>query len=133
MSFNNFDGFNNEQSFTRHLCRFIGQTVIVFTTSGGVSGSGFTGVLLSVNCDTIRIDSRQGFTPACPLENSFSADFNDNDNYGCRGRESDRDYNRDYNRDCDRDRDRDRDRKRSAGSVCEIPICSIVAFCHNAI
>ena len=123
MSFNNFDGVNNEQSFTRHLCRFIGQTVIVFTTSGGVSGSGFTGVLLSVNCDTIRIDSRQGFAPACPLENSFSADFNDND--GCRGRESDRDYNRDC--------DRDRDRKRSVGSVCEIPICSIVAFCHNAI
>lgn len=29
------------------LCRYIGQTVTIFTESGGLSGSGFTGVLMS--------------------------------------------------------------------------------------
>lgn len=36
------------------LC-YIGQTVTIFTTSGGLSGSGFTGVLISVDCDCIRL------------------------------------------------------------------------------
>lgn len=128
-NFNNFGGFDNEQSFCRHLRRFIGQTVIIFTTSGGVSGCGFTGVLLSVGCNTVRIDSRQGFAPACPLSSPCCCgDFDDND-FRNRDRDCDRDRDRCRERDCDRDRDRNR----SVGSVCDIPICSIVAFCHNAI
>ena len=37
------------------MCRHIGQTVTIFTTSGGLSGSGFTGVLLSVDCNCVRL------------------------------------------------------------------------------
>jgi len=32
------------------MARYIGQTVTIFTTSGGLSGSGFTGVLAAI-CD----------------------------------------------------------------------------------
>lgn len=127
MSFNNNgfnnngfinNGLNNNESFIRHICRYIGQTVIVFTTSGGVSGSGFTGVLLSVGCDTLRIDSRQGFAPACPLGTSFSGNSNNCDCYG-----NDNNY----------DNRENHHNNRSVGSVCDIPIDSIAAFCHNAI
>lgn len=109
-NFNNglSNGLNNNVSFARHLCNYIGQTVIIFTTSGGVSGCGFTGVLLSVTCDTCRIDSRQGVAPACPLGSSFGGDTTCN-NCG------------NYNG------------FRSVGSVCDIPLDSIAAFCHNAI
>ncbi|BCJ97827.1 hypothetical protein [Anaerocolumna chitinilytica] len=112
MSFNNINGINNNQSFCNHICRFIGQTVIVFTTSGGVSGSGFTGVLLSVNCNTVRIDSRRGVAPACPLGDSFGGDT--------------------FNNDCGHHNNH-HNGSRSVGSVCDIPLDSIVAFCHNAI
>jgi len=37
------------------MVRHIGQTVTIFTTSGGLSGSGFTGVLLSVDCNCVRL------------------------------------------------------------------------------
>jgi len=37
------------------MFRYIGQTVTIFTTSGGLSGSGFTGVLLSVDCNVVRL------------------------------------------------------------------------------
>jgi len=32
------------------MARYIGQTVTIFTTSGGLSGNGFTGVLAAI-CD----------------------------------------------------------------------------------
>lgn len=35
--------------------RHIGETVIIFTKSGGISGSGITGVLISTGVDFIRI------------------------------------------------------------------------------
>lgn len=37
------------------MFRFIGQTVTIFTTSGGLSGNGFTGVLLSADCNVVRL------------------------------------------------------------------------------
>ena len=37
------------------LLRHIGQTVTIFTTSGGLSGSGFTGVLAGVHNGCIRL------------------------------------------------------------------------------
>lgn len=39
----------NESVLFDSLCRYIGQTVTIFTTSGGLSGCGFTGVLVAVN------------------------------------------------------------------------------------
>ena len=49
------------------LCRFIGQTITIFTESGGLSGSGFTGVLISVDCNCIRLLTAIGLPPACPV------------------------------------------------------------------
>ena len=49
------------------LHRFCGQTVTIFTASGGISGSGFTGVLLSVDEACIRLLTSFGLPPACPI------------------------------------------------------------------
>jgi len=130
---NGFNSGNNNATFARHLCKFIGETVIIFTTSGGLSGCGFTGVILSVNCDFVRLDSREGSAPSCPLVGSVCGDFDNgnNGNHDCNNN------NYDYNNNCyennDWDRDKDRDRRREVGAVCDIPIESIAAFCHNAV
>jgi len=59
----------------------IGKTVTVFTTSGGLSGSGFTGVLASVDCFVVRLICAFGAPPACPIGSSCGpAPFN-----GCGG------------------------------------------------
>lgn len=47
------DGWIN--SIVESMFRHIGQTVTIFTTSGGLSGSGFSGVLLSVDCNVVRL------------------------------------------------------------------------------
>ncbi len=47
--------------------RYIGQTVTIFTESGGLSGSGFTGVLAHVGECTVKLISRIGAAPACPV------------------------------------------------------------------
>jgi hypothetical protein len=90
-----------------HLYRFIGQTVTIFTTSGGASGCGFTGVLMSVNCDYVRLLTQEGTPPANPLSPVICP----------RTRTDEKGYHNGY----------------SVGSVCDIPICKIAAFCHNAI
>ncbi|HEX2926013.1 MAG TPA: hypothetical protein VHP38_07110 [Ruminiclostridium sp.] len=59
------------------LAKYIGQTVTIFTSSGGESGSGFTGVLMTVNNVFVRLLSRIGPPPGCSLGNSctnFSVD-----------------------------------------------------------
>lgn len=55
--------FLNDISFKQNLEKNIGQTVTVFTVSGGDSGSGFTGVLLDVKKDHIKILSRLASGP----------------------------------------------------------------------
>jgi len=37
------------KSISQLLSNYIGETVTIFTKSGGQSGAGFTGVILSVN------------------------------------------------------------------------------------
>ncbi len=89
------------------LFRFIGSTVTVFTTSGGASGNGFTGVLLSVNSNFIRLVTDFGMAPTNPIDDDMDTLS------GCsRGRS---------------------DSCRSVGSVVDIPIARIAAFCHNAL
>ena len=96
-----------------NLARYIGQTVTVFTKSGGMSGSGFTGVLLSINNSNIRLLCDIGAGPACPIgssccnRNSFWGNNYGFGSYGC-GRNP-------------------------FGSVAIIPICSIACFTHNAV
>lgn len=116
-----FLGSNNNGAspFTRHLCRFIGETVTIFTTSGGVSGCGFTGTLLSINCNFVRIVTHQGNAPTNPLAENICGDFDNGvrdgiGGFGDVGPDS-------------------RMKKFRVGSVCDIPIDRIVAFCHNAV
>ncbi len=54
------------------LAKYIGQTVTIFTSSGGESGSGFTGVLMTVNSVFVRLLTRIGPPPGCSLGNSCS-------------------------------------------------------------
>lgn len=98
------------------LCEFIGETVTIFTTSGGASGCGFTGVLLSVNDDFIRLITRMGTPPANPLAENICPDVdngNGHDLRGCQGMNENHKFN--------------------VGSVCDIPINKIASFCHNAV
>ncbi|WMJ86484.1 hypothetical protein [Anaerocolumna sp. MB42-C2] len=116
MSFNNgFNGINNNESFIRHISRFIGETVTIFTASGGESGSGFTGVILAVNCDFVRLVTDQGSAPATPIDPPYDECETgyDGQNYG---------QNYDRRRHC-----------YNVGSVTDIPIEKIVAFVHNAV
>lgn len=94
-----------EESFVEHLSQFIGETVTVYTASGGQSGLGFTGCLLRVNEAFVRLITRLESTPACSPRSSCER---------CR-RES-----------CSY-------QNRNLGSVCDIPIHSIVCFVHNAV
>lgn len=89
------------------MCRYIGQTVTVFTTSGGSSGCGFTGVLISVDCGCIRLLNCIGEAPACAIGSNCCGCRNNNYSYGY------------YNN--------------PLGAITEIPICNIASFTHNAI
>jgi hypothetical protein len=90
------------------LCRFIGETVTIFTASGGASGCGFTGVLLRVNPCFVTLVNRLGSPPANPLSEEI-----------CGERRNDKNW--------------DEMTIHTVGSVCDIPIDKIVSFCHNAI
>ena len=57
------------------LCDNIGRTVTIFTRSGGLSGSGFTGVLLSVDAKVVRLLCDVGAPPACPIGSSCTNAF----------------------------------------------------------
>lgn len=118
----------DNQLFVRHISRFIGEVVTIFTTSGGVSGCGFTGTLLSVNCDFVRIVTEMGFPPASPIAENICGDF-DNGN-GCNGN-----GNGSYLGDFDSMNGKGKHRKMDMrpGSVCDIPVDRIAAFCHNAV
>jgi hypothetical protein len=106
------------------LTNHVGQTVTIFTTSGGDSGSGFTGVLASVNCDFVRLITQIGPAPGCALGNCCD----DNDFYCEEGRNRENlegidDFNnRRFN--C---------RVSDFGSIIDIPIIFIAAFVHNAV
>lgn len=146
MSFYGFNGMNglngannasccpHNQRLIRHLIEFIGQTVTIFTTSGGPSGCGFTGVVLSVNCDFVRLVTQQGTPPSNPLSEAICGDLEDGDcngigggiggklgntvggiggGIGHMGRKNMQPF--------------------VVGSVCDIPIDKIAAFCHNAV
>jgi len=57
------------------MMRHIGQTVTIFTTSGGLSGNGFTGVLLSVDMHCVRLLADIGAPPACPVGSACTDTF----------------------------------------------------------
>ena len=90
------------------LSRFIGQTVTIFTTSGGASGIGFTGVLLRVNNNFVTLVNRLGSPPTNPLEEIDCNDMRDNNNI-------------------------DDMPIFVVGSICDIPLDKIAAFSHVAL
>lgn len=92
------------------LCRFIGQTVTIFTTSGGASGCGFTGILIRVNPCYVTLVNRIGTAPANPLSESIC---------GCHDRKG-----------C---HEPDMGPIHTIGSVCDIPVDKIACFTHNAV
>jgi hypothetical protein len=138
---NGYNGYNGNgngngtqgASLVRHISEFIGETVTIFTTSGGMSGCGFTGVVLSVNPCFVRLVTEQGMAPTNPLSENICGDF---DNGG---------------RDCGgpggpggpggmggmggmgKGRPNGNGHGRVTGSVCDIPVDRIAAFCHNAV
>jgi hypothetical protein len=115
-------------SFPRHIDRFVGETVTIFTTSGGASGSGFTGVILSVNSFFVRLVTEFGEAPANPFGGDSDDMDDDMDMGSSRGSRSGS-----FGR-SDSSRHRHRHRHdRTVGSVVDIPIDRIVAFCHNAV
>jgi hypothetical protein len=61
----------NGESFLMSLARYISQTVTIYTVSGGQSGAGFTGVLLEVCRDHVRILTSAASPPAYSLGDSF--------------------------------------------------------------
>jgi hypothetical protein len=94
--------------------RFVGRTVTVFTESGGLSGSGFTGILASIDCNSLRLITQVGAAPSCAIGSSCSNGLLDNcNNYkNC----SNGYYHNNW-----------------LGSVTVIPLCKIVSFTHNAV
>lgn len=62
-----YGGSNFTGNFFDLLSDLIGETVTIFTTSGGDSGSGFTGVILSVNQCFVRLVTHIGPAPGCAL------------------------------------------------------------------
>lgn len=111
------DGLN----FVTHLANYIGETVTIFTTSGGESGSGFTGVLISVNNSYVRLITQIGPAPACSLGNCCSGikDGSSTDDFdgvvgGTIGGRASCSVN-------------------TIGAVVDIPLNRIASFVHNAV
>ena len=61
----------------------IGKTVTIFTTSGGISGAGFTGVLACVGGGVVRLITAIGAAPACPVGSSCMGNFGGCSGGGC--------------------------------------------------
>ena len=96
-------------SLREDLCRYIGQTVTIFTTSGGCSGGGFTGVLVSVSDCVVRLLVSAGEAPACPIGSNCTGFISPYGNNSCN-----------YS-------------GNPLGAIAVIPTNSIAAFTHNAI
>jgi hypothetical protein len=127
------DGFGLAGNLARH----IGQTVTIFTTSGGESGRGFTGVLASVNRCFVRLIIQIGSAPGCALGNCCT------DERESESRRGDSEFNEISTELGERDRDRNTERNRNRnrfdcngrtlGAIVDIPIDRIAAFVHNGI
>ncbi len=103
------------EDFVEHLSRFVGTTVTIFTTSGGASGCGFTGVVILCNPCFVRLITCVGPAPCCALGSDCCVDACPPMIGGHRPSiES-------------------RTGVRSVGSVADIPIDRIAAFVHHAI
>ncbi len=127
----NGNGLTINGDLVNAMAKRIGETVTIFTKSGGMSGCGFTGVLLGVNECFVKLLSQIGPAPGCALGNSctgtpFAAGM------GCAGGAEDYGNSNSnvYGSGCGTGYGAP---IRSVGSVTDIPIDSIAAFTHNAV
>lgn len=139
----------NLGGFPGDLAKHIGQTVTIFTTSGGDSGSGFTGVLVSVNCYFVRLITQIGSAPGCALGNCCDRNDNvGNTNTDCYGQVSNgfdapvdflgganqgRGNNNRGNNNGNVAGNRINCNGSVLGAVVDIPIDRIASFVHNAV
>ncbi len=100
-------------SIVESMYRYIGQTVTIFTTSGGLSGSGFTGVLICADCNVVKLLCDVGGAPACPIGSSCTGQIGPYGYPDCGGS-----FYGGYN---------------PLGAVAVIPTRAIACFTHNAI
>lgn len=123
-------------SFPLLLANWIGTTVTIFTSSGGQSGSGFTGVLLSVNEVFVRLISRIGPSPGCALGNTCTGFAVGEGGYGGPG------FGGGFGgavggpgsvNGAAAAGGWDGMPVYTVGSVVDIPVASIVSFVHNAV
>jgi len=124
------------------MLRYVGQTVTIFTTSGGLSGSGFTGVLAGVHNGCVRLITDIGAPPACPVGSSCDGCWGDRCEGGrgiCDGFSGRRGWGwgpgwRGGGCGCGFGRGRwGWGGYNWLGSVAEIPCNKIVSFTHNSI
>lgn len=94
----------NDGCLLESLRKYIGQTITIFTTSGGYSGNGFTGVLVVVNESYVKLITSIGSAPNCPVGSS-----------------------------CNWAGQRHNSCNNSMGSVTEIPISKIASFTHSTV
>jgi hypothetical protein len=128
-------------NFAALLGNYIGETVTLFTSSGGQSGSGFTGVVLAVNNVFVRLLTRIGPPPGCALGNACT-NFNVGPSYGGQCAPG---YGSGYGAGIPGPVSPASEVGAisaggwngypvyTVGSVTDIPIASIVSFVHNAV
>ena len=102
----------NNCNCAEDLCRFIGQTITIFTKSGGATGCGFTGVLISADCNCIRMLTDFGLPPACPIGSACCGDNFGNGGWGF--------FNNNWNN--------SGNWGNPFGSLCVIPTDSVVCY-----
>lgn len=113
----NCNHHDNDNSAVESLRLNTGRVVTIFTQSGGLSGSGFTGLLVSANRDFIKLISNLPAAPRSPFRNERRK--------GCCGRDRDDFFGNDF--------DFDRHRCNVFGTVVVIPVNKIVSFVFNEI
>ena len=117
MSNCNNNNDNDDNSAVESLRLNTGRVVTIFTQSGGLSGRGFTGLLVSANRDFIKLISNLPAAPRFP--------FRSERRRGCFGRDRDDFVGNDF--------DIDRRGCNMFGTAVVIPVNKIVSFVFNEI
>ncbi len=112
--------YHSKTRFDEHMGRYIGETVTIFVKSGGISGLGFTGILMRVNDGYIQLLTGIGTEPACVLGNTCRHYLMDKSYLGRQFS-----YKLTHQSGCCIDN--------SLGSVTYIPVFWIAAFVHNGV
>jgi hypothetical protein len=100
-----------DENFVEHLSKFQGETVTIYTTSGGLSGCGFTGIIITCSHCFVRLITCLGPAPCCAVgSNCESCCCPEFKGKNC--------HKNDIH---------------TVGSVVDIPIDRIAAFVHNAV